>query len=858
MADTQVREIRVVIDTKGAPGLRDVAKGFRDVNSSVQETTGVLKGFKNAFLAIQGFKFAGLGLSELVNAADSIQKLTDRLTLSEGSGEKARETLGKLAEAARTTRTGIEDIATVYSRLNLTLAQTGISTDALIGFTKALQQSFRVSGSTAVEATAATIQLSQGLASGQLRGQELRSVLEQNALAGDILAKQFKTTRGELLKFAEKNGGLDAAGVLQAFANAAGDLDAKASRLQPTIGESLTGAFNKLKIGLGDINKEFGLTAIAVKGIDLFADNIGGLSKAVTGLTAAWIAYTVAVNAANVSSKAFLALFASPIVGLIVKMGVAVGGVVTSIGALPLTLLAATGAFAVFLAESESFREFLSGIPSAIKEFVLGLTGQLDAYKKNERAAAAYKQSLVDIANANRPLIFEQPTIIKNFEATIEQMKNGGQAADKYVGALQQFSQTYTENTKLNLTYAQSLAKLNEQFLKDKDTRRYNTALRELNIQKLDEDFKKGEITLDEYNKKLKLIEFGKPKKSLDELRLDLGQLNQQWKEGQLTLGNYSDEIEKANLDKLNRDLKTGRTNVLDFNTAFNAHQINEYRRALYEGQITFQEYRNGTNALAIKQLNQQFEAGKISVEEYNRALTETSEKFQPGSALFTGTQNYIAQAGTLSHNVASAITQTFGHLEDYFVQFTKTGKFVFRDFAMAVLDDLNRIIIRALIIRPLAQGILSGISAGASSGTAATAGEVSSGSASGDGIAAAKGAAFDGNKVNYFAAGGVVNGRTNFQYAGGSGIMGERGPEAILPLRRDSGGNLGVAASGSNVQVNVINQGGGEVEQRESTDSKGNKVIDIIILSKVKEGFTSGAFDKTMAQAYGLRRRGA
>ena len=61
-----------------------------------------------------------------------------------------------------------------------------------------------------------------------------------------------------------------------------------------------------------------------------------------------------------------------------------------------------------------------------------------------------------------------------------------------------------------------------------------------------------------------------------------------------------------------------------------------------------------------------------------------------------------------------------------------------------------------------------------------------------------AKGAWFDGNASN-FGMGGVVSSPTMFAYGGGfqSGIMGEAGPEAIMPLKRDSSGRLGVASAG-------------------------------------------------------------
>jgi phage-related minor tail protein len=60
------------------------------------------------------------------------------------------------------------------------------------------------------------------------------------------------------------------------------------------------------------------------------------------------------------------------------------------------------------------------------------------------------------------------------------------------------------------------------------------------------------------------------------------------------------------------------------------------------------------------------------------------------------------------------------------------------------------------------------------------------------------------GGKVFPFAAGGIVNAPTLFPMQGGMGLMGEAGPEAILPLARGADGRLGVRGGGINVSVSI------------------------------------------------------
>ncbi len=69
------------------------------------------------------------------------------------------------------------------------------------------------------------------------------------------------------------------------------------------------------------------------------------------------------------------------------------------------------------------------------------------------------------------------------------------------------------------------------------------------------------------------------------------------------------------------------------------------------------------------------------------------------------------------------------------------------------------------------------------------------------------KGAAFSGGRVRAFASGGIVESPTHFPMRGGAGLMGEAGPEAIMPLARGADGKLGVRGGGGrsvNVTMNI------------------------------------------------------
>jgi len=132
-----------------------------------------------------------------------------------------------------------------------------------------------------------------------------------------------------------------------------------------------------------------------------------------------------------------------------------------------------------------------------------------------------------------------------------------------------------------------------------------------------------------------------------------------------------------------------------------------------------------------------------------------------------------------------------------------------------------------------------------------------------------AKGNAFDGvGNVQKFANGGtftnqIVNSPTLFKFAKGTGMMGEAGPEAIMPLTRGPDGKLGVQASGSaggnNVVVNIQPPAGHEAQVSQRSDS-GVDVIDVVFSqldARMATGITQGS-SKTAAaaqQTWGLNR---
>jgi phage-related minor tail protein len=126
-----------------------------------------------------------------------------------------------------------------------------------------------------------------------------------------------------------------------------------------------------------------------------------------------------------------------------------------------------------------------------------------------------------------------------------------------------------------------------------------------------------------------------------------------------------------------------------------------------------------------------------------------------------------------------------------------------------------------------------------------------------------AKGGAWD-YGVQAFAKGGaftnqIVDSPTLFKFAKGTGMMGEAGPEAIMPLTRDGQGNLGVRSngqSGGNVDVVVNNYGSDKAETRETVDSRGNRKIEVVIgeMNAAELARSGSSQQRALGGTFGLR----
>ena len=204
--------------------------------------------------------------------------------------------------------------------------------------------------------------------------------------------------------------------------------------------------------------------------------------------------------------------------------------------------------------------------------------------------------------------------------------------------------------------------------------------------------------------------------------------------------------------------------------------------------------------------------------------------------------QNYLESARDVAGQTKSLFTNAFSSMEDAIVNFALTGKLSFADFAKSIIADMARIAARQAASSALSSLFgMAASAAGSYFGGAASAGSTQAGYTSGTDFSSyqANGGMWSGG-VQMFADGGaftnsIVSKPTAFGMAGGqAGMMGEAGPEAIMPLTRTAGGALGVRALG-----------GGQ------SSSNNQVVIQQSFAVPAGQGGASDADSQAVAQAY-------
>ena len=141
---------------------------------------------------------ASLAAKEILTLTDRYKTLQGQLALVSSSNAEAAQTFETLRTMSNNTGSSLEATVKLYTRFSNATRGAGFSQDQLLKATDAVNKAFLVSSATTQEATAASVQLSQAMASGTLRGEELNSVMEQAPRITRALSEYLGVATGQI------------------------------------------------------------------------------------------------------------------------------------------------------------------------------------------------------------------------------------------------------------------------------------------------------------------------------------------------------------------------------------------------------------------------------------------------------------------------------------------------------------------------------------------------------------------------------------------------------------------------------------------------------------------------------------
>lgn len=272
--------LKLVIDGSATGALR----ALNEVKSGTTAVENQLKRLQDAGRNALQFAGVGLGISELIQLADSYTQMTSRLKLVTQYTGDYNTVLAGLSDSARATRSDLGATVDLFTKISPSLRGIGLNGAQAIGVITTINQAIGISGASSQSAAAALQQLGQGLGAGALRGDEFNSVMEQTPGLAQAIADGLGVPIGELRGLAEQ-GKLTAETVAGALQKVAPQVEADFARMPKTVGQALTGLKNEFLLFVGATDQASGSTSTLANVIGAVAQEFRDAGPVVTALS---------------------------------------------------------------------------------------------------------------------------------------------------------------------------------------------------------------------------------------------------------------------------------------------------------------------------------------------------------------------------------------------------------------------------------------------------------------------------------------------------------------------------------------------------------------------------------------------
>lgn len=324
---TNVKSKIVSATTTGVSKFKQLATSMKESSSSGNSLVDVLGKVAAAVGSVMGVK-------QIIGLSDTMSQTKARLDLMNDGLQSTKELQDRIFDSAQKSRGSYQDTADLVSKLGLNAKDAFENTAQIVDFAEQVNKQFVISGASAEETKNATLQLTQALSSGVLRGDELRSIFEQAPTLIQSIANYMGVPIGRIRDMAAE-GQITAETVKNALLECADETNAKFASMPLTFSQLWTNFKNRAMQAFqpvlekinelannGRLEEYIGKIAEAMATVsDVIMNVITWVLDHQDIVKAAFIGLSVAIGAMTVAMWAFnIASYANPVIWIVLAI----------------------------------------------------------------------------------------------------------------------------------------------------------------------------------------------------------------------------------------------------------------------------------------------------------------------------------------------------------------------------------------------------------------------------------------------------------------------------------------------------------------------------------------------------------
>lgn len=323
-ANAGYQRLNAIIDSTER-NIRDNFSVQEQFNQSISKGAGAASGLESRIKGIAMSAAAAFSVQKIIALSDSVTQTTARLNLMNDGLQSTENLNQKIFASAQRARAPYMDTAGAIAKMGLNAGNAFDSNDELIAFMEQVNKQFIIGGASAQEQSNAMTQLSQAMAAGALRGEELNSILDAAPGIARTIEQNMGWAEGSIKKYAEK-GAVSAQVVKASLLNMSEETNEKFNSMPMTFGQVLTTMQTTLLQTFWPVIQAIGHGASFInEHWSTISPIVYGAAAAILFGALAWGIYTAATWLSVAANRALImTMLSNPLLWIAIAIGVVV------------------------------------------------------------------------------------------------------------------------------------------------------------------------------------------------------------------------------------------------------------------------------------------------------------------------------------------------------------------------------------------------------------------------------------------------------------------------------------------------------------------------------------------------------